>query len=175
MANVNKVFLIGRLTSDPELRWTAGQAAVSDLRLATNRSYTTKEGERREETLFIDVTVWNRQAENCHQYLKKGSLIHVEGFLKMESWETPAGEKRTKIKVEAERVQFLDRRDSLESPPAAEDDDTPPPARAARRGATAPDSRVGNGPSRGSGASAPAPRRPVAPPADPESDDDIPF
>ena len=69
------------------------------------------DGERREETLFIDVTVWDRQAENCCQYLSKGSSIHVEGSLKMDSWEDKTtGEKRSKIRVTAERVQFLDSR-----------------------------------------------------------------
>ncbi len=111
MANVNKVFLIGNLTRDPELRYTPSGAAVTDLGLAINRIYTTKDGDRREETLFLDVTVWNRQAENCCQYLKKGRPIHVEGYLKMDSWDDKTtGEKRSKIKVEAERVQFLDSR-----------------------------------------------------------------
>jgi single-strand DNA-binding protein len=178
MANLNKVFLIGNLTRDPELRYTSSGVAVSDLGLATNRMYTTKDGERREETLFIDVTVWNRQAENCCQYLKKGRQIHVEGYLKTESWETQTGEKRTKVKVEAERVQFLDRRDAAESgAPAAPDDDyAPPSAREPRRGAPAPDARAGNGAGRGHGPSAPAPRRPSAPPpASDSEDDDIPF
>src|ERR1700733_297690 len=108
MANLNKVFLIGNITRDPELRYTPNGSAVTDLRLAVNRMYTTKEGERREEVTFIDVTVWNRQAENCCQYLKKGRPVHVEGYLKLDSWDDKAtGEKRSKLKVEAERVQFL--------------------------------------------------------------------
>src|SRR5215208_4702060 len=111
MANLNKVFLMGRLTRDPELRYTPNGAAVTDLPLAINRTYTTKDGDRREETLFVDVTVWNRQAETCCQYLKKGRAVHVEGFLKTESWDDKTtGEKRSKTKVEAERVQFLDGR-----------------------------------------------------------------
>lgn len=112
MADLNKVFLMGRLTHDPELRYTsAGGTAVTDLRLATSRIWTGKDGDRKEDTLYIDVTVWNRQAETCCQYLKKGKSIHVEGFLKLENWESPTGEKRSKIKIEADRVQFLDRRD----------------------------------------------------------------
>ena len=71
MADLNKVFLMGRLTFDPELRRTPSGTAVAELRLATSRSWTGKDGERKEETLYIDVTVWNRQAENCCQYLKK--------------------------------------------------------------------------------------------------------
>ena len=73
MADLNKVFLMGRLTFDPELRRTPSGTAVSELRMATSRSWTGRDGERREEKLFIDVTVWDRQAENCCQYLKKGA------------------------------------------------------------------------------------------------------
>jgi single-strand DNA-binding protein len=182
MASVNKVFLIGNLTRDPELRYTPNGAAVTDLGLAVNRVYNTKDGDRREETLFIDVTVWNRQAENCCQYLRKGRPVHVEGFLKMDSWDDKTtGEKRTKIKVEADRVQFLDsRRDDATGggPPAHDEDYAPPPAREPRRGPApaGPEPRGGgNGPARSYGSSpAPPPsRRPAAPPE--EGDDDIPF
>ena len=111
MADLNKVFLMGRLTFDPELRRTTGGTAVTELRMATSRSWAGRDGERREETLFIDVTVWDRQAENCCQYLRKGSGIHVEGALKMDSWDDKnTGEKRSKIRVTADRVQFLDSR-----------------------------------------------------------------
>lgn len=116
MADLNKVFLIGRLTHDPELRYTPNGTPVADLKLATSRKYATREGETREETLYIVVTVWNRQAENCCQYLRRGRAVHVEGYLKEETWETREGEKRSKIKVEAERVQFLDKKD--DGPPA---------------------------------------------------------
>ena len=79
--------------------------------MATTRSWTGRDGERREETLFIDVTVWDRQAENCCQYLRKGSAVHVEGSLKMDTWDDKnTGEKRSKIRVHADRVQFLDGR-----------------------------------------------------------------
>ncbi len=111
MADLNKVYLMGRLTFDPELRRTTGGTAVAELRLATTRSWAGRDGERREETLFIDVTVWDRQAENCCQFLRKGSSVHVEGSLKMDSWDDKTtGEKRQKIRVQAERVQFLDGR-----------------------------------------------------------------
>ncbi|ODU00670.1 MAG: single-stranded DNA-binding protein [Planctomycetes bacterium SCN 63-9] len=111
MADLNKVFLMGRLTFDPELRRIPSGTAVAELRLATSRSWSGRDGERREETLYIDVTVWDRQAETCCQYLKKGSPVHVEGYLKMESWDDKTtGEKRSKIRVQAERVQFLDSR-----------------------------------------------------------------
>ena len=72
MADLNKVFLMGRLTFDPELRRTPSGTAVTELRLATTRTWSGRDGERREETLFIDVTVWDRQAENCCQYLAQG-------------------------------------------------------------------------------------------------------
>ena len=113
MADLNKVFLMGRLTFDPELRRTPSGTAVTELRMATTRTWSGRDGERREETLFIDVTVWDRQAENCCQFLRKGSSIHVEGSLKMDTWDDKTtGEKRSKIRVQADRVQFLDSRRS---------------------------------------------------------------
>src|SRR5580658_3391918 len=116
MADLNRVFLMGSLTFDPELRRTPSGTAVAELRLVTSRSWMSREGERREEKLFIDVTVWDRQAEICCERLKKGSGIHVEGSLRMDTWEDKStGEKRSKIRVHADRVQFLDSRrgDSL--------------------------------------------------------------
>lgn len=179
MADLNKVFLMGRLTHDPELRYTPNGSAVADLRLATSRVYNTKDGDRREEKLFIDVTVWNRQAENCCQYLKKGRPVHVEGYLKMDSWDDKStGEKRTKIKVEADRVQFLDGRrdDDGGGGPGREDDDFAPPPSPSRRPAPASEPRGfnGNGAGRSSGTGGAPPRRPAAPP-EPDADDDIPF
>lgn len=165
MADLNRVFLIGRLTQDPELRYTPNGAAVTDLRVATSRSWTGKDGERKEDTLFIDVTVWNRQAENCCQYLKKGRQVHVEGYLRSESWESPTGEKRSKIKVEADRVQFLDRREDSGSHESGSDEEFA--GRESRRAAPA-----GGAPSR-----APAPPAPAAArrSVEPEEEDDIPF
>ena len=142
MADLNKVFLIGRLTHDPELRYTPNGTPVADLKLATSRKYATREGESREETLYIVVTVCNRQAENCCQYLRKGRAVHVEGYLKEETWETREGEKRSKIKVEAERVQFLDRKDDgMSQPPVSQMDDggfAPPSQSYTRRPPSAP-------------------------------------
>ena len=137
MADLNKVFLMGRLTFDPELRRTTGGVAVADLRMATTRSWTGRDGERRDETLFIDVTVWDRQAENCCQYLRKGSAIHVEGSLKMDTWpDKNTGEKRSKITVTADRVQFLDSRrgDTGGSTGGPDEEYTPSREPAARRG-----------------------------------------
>lgn len=107
MANLNKVFLIGNLTHNPDLRQTTGGSAVCTLRMAVNRRYTTQRGENRDETLFIDVTVWGKQAEACSQYLSKGRPLFVEGRLRQDTWTTNDGQNRSKIKVTAERVQFL--------------------------------------------------------------------
>jgi single-strand DNA-binding protein len=107
MADFNKVILLGRLTRDPELRYTPNGVAVSDLGFAVNRFVKGEEGqEGRKETLFIDVTVWGRQAENCAEYLKKGSEALVDGRLVLEQWETE-GQRRSKVKVTANTVQFL--------------------------------------------------------------------
>lgn len=179
MADLNKVFLMGRLTFDPELRRTPGGVAVSDLRMATTRSWTGRDGERRDETLFIDVTVWDRQAENCCQYLRKGSGIHVEGALKMDSWaDKNTGEKRSKISVTADRVQFLDARKG-DSAGGGEDDYAPSREPAPRRGAASGRSSgpgdsmgSGNGPSRAPGSS--ADHAPAAG-LDDVGEDDIPF
>jgi single-strand DNA-binding protein len=185
MADLNKVFLMGRLAFDPELRRTPGGAAVTELRVATTRAWLARDGERREETLFIDVTVWDRQAENCCQYLKKGRTVHVEGYLKMDSWpDKTTGEQRSKIKVQAERVQFLDSQRTDGAGGMGMDDEMAPPARdpGTRRGSAAPT----RGPSGGYG----EPRGPVngparsSPPGEPagpthlddeRAEDDIPF
>ncbi|MCX5703002.1 MAG: single-stranded DNA-binding protein [Candidatus Omnitrophica bacterium] len=112
MANFNKVFLMGNLTKDPELRYTPQGTAVLNLRLAVNRKFRNKNQELKEETCFITAVVWNKQAETCNQYLHKGSGIFVEGRLQSRSWEDASGQKRNVIEVRAERVQFLG------SPPA---------------------------------------------------------
>jgi len=107
MANLNKVFLIGNLTRDPELRYTPAGVAVANLGLAVNRRFRDKSGELKEDVCFLTVTVWDKQAEACCQYLKKGSPVFVEGVLQSRSWETTDGQKRSTIDVRAERVQFL--------------------------------------------------------------------
>ncbi len=109
MANLNKVFLMGNLTRPPELRYTPSGTAVADLRLAVNRNYTTQGGEKREETCFLTVVVWGKQAESCGEYLDKGSPILVEGRLQTRDWETKDGQKRNVVEVVAERVQFMGR------------------------------------------------------------------
>ncbi len=112
MANVNAVFLMGNLTRDPELRYSASGAGVTNMTLAVNNTYTDKSGEKKEDTLFIRVAVFAKQAENCAQYLSKGSPVFVEGRLKLNEWTTEQGEKRNSIEVVARNVQFLGRKGS---------------------------------------------------------------
>jgi len=107
MASLNKVFLMGNLTRDPELRYTPNGTAVADLGLAVNDSFTGRDGNKVERTLFVDVVAWQRQAETVSEYLSKGSPIFVEGRLQLDEWENQQGEKRTKIRVVAQRIQFL--------------------------------------------------------------------
>lgn len=111
MAGYNRVILMGNLTRSPELRYTPQGTAVADLGIAVN----TPRGrgtERRDDTVFIDVTVWDRQAETCCEYLNKGSAVLVEGRLTMDQWEDrETGARRTKIKVTAQNVQFLNSRE----------------------------------------------------------------
>jgi len=122
MASLNKVLLIGNLTKDPELRYTPNGIAVVNLRIAVNRRFRDRaSGELKEETCFITVTAWDKQAEACNQYLKKGSPIFVEGTLQSRSWEANDGQKRSTIEVRAERVQFLGSSSKDSSAKAAED------------------------------------------------------
>jgi len=105
MANFNRVLLMGNLTWDPELRYTPSGKAVTTLGLAVNNRYGKGE-DQKEDVLFIDVTVWGKTAENCAEYLGKGSSVFVEGRLKFRTWEHE-GQKRSKVDVTAFTVQFL--------------------------------------------------------------------
>jgi single-strand DNA-binding protein len=108
MANLNKVMLIGNLTRDPEIKYTPKGNAVADIGLAINRNYTLDSGEKREETTFVDVTLWGRLAELAGQYLKKGRPVFIEGRLQLDSWDDKqTGQKRTKMRVVGETMQFL--------------------------------------------------------------------
>jgi single-strand DNA-binding protein len=108
MASFNKVLLMGNLTRDPELRYTASGAAVASFGLAVNRKF--KQGEEwKDEVCFVDITVWGKQGENCAQYLNKGSLVFLEGRLNYQTWEADGGQKRNKLEVVANNVQFLTR------------------------------------------------------------------
>jgi single-strand DNA-binding protein len=113
--SLNRVMLIGRLTRDPELRFTPSGTAVCNLAIATNRYGQDPSGERREYTDYHDIVVWNsgnrKLAELCGQYLQKGRMVYVEGRLQTRSWDDKdTGAKRYKTEVNANDVQFLDSR-----------------------------------------------------------------
>jgi len=106
MSRLNKVFLIGRLTKDPDLRYISNGTPVSKFTLAVSRSYKSQSSEQ-QQTDFIDIVVWQKQAENCKQYLVKGQEAMVEGRLQIRSYEAADGSKRKVAEVIAENVQFL--------------------------------------------------------------------
>ena len=109
MASLNKVMLIGNLTRDPEVRFTPKGNAVCDMAIAVNRRYLSDTGERVEEVTYLDIVLWNKQAELAGQYLAKGRSVFIEGRLQMDSWEDKAtGQKRSKIRIVCENMQFLD-------------------------------------------------------------------
>ncbi len=106
MPDLNKVMLMGNLTRDPEVRYTPKGTAVGDMSIAINRSWRDDSGAQREEVTFVEIVVWGRQAETCKEYLQKGRPIFVEGRLQLDQWESN-GEKKSKLRVLAERIQFL--------------------------------------------------------------------
>ena len=103
---INKVFLAGNLTRDPELRYMPSGMPVANFRIAVNRRYRTKNGEESEEVCFIDVVVYGKMAEVCNEYLSKGRNVLVEGRLRLDTWETDTG-RRSKHVVVADSVKFL--------------------------------------------------------------------
>jgi single-strand DNA-binding protein len=125
MANFNKVLLMGNLTRDPELRYLSGGGsgggggggreggnAICKFGLAVNRQWRNQAGEKQEETCFVDIVVFGRQAETCNEFLRKGRGAFIEGRLKLDQWEDrESGQKRSKLEVVAENVQFLGSRD----------------------------------------------------------------
>lgn len=160
MASLNKVMLIGNLTRDPEIRYTPKGTAVTDIGLAVNRVSTGENGERQEETTFVEVTLWGRTAEIAGQYLAKGRPVFIEGRLQMDQWQDKtSGQTRSKLKVVGEAMQLLGGRGEGQG-----------------GGGGAP----GGPPAREYGESRPAPsasrppRANEAPPAV-EEEDDIPF
>jgi single-strand DNA-binding protein len=158
MASANKVFLIGNVTRDVELRYTPGGVPTTTLGLAASERWKDKDGNDKEETLFVDIDVWDRQAETVSQFVKKGSLIYVEGRLKLDSWDDKTtGEKRSKLKVRAERIQFLNRKED-ESAPATGGKAATPPSRPSRGSQPAAGGRSG-----------------YTPPPSANPDEDIPF
>jgi single-strand DNA-binding protein len=149
MANFNKVFLMGNLTRDPELRYTPKGTAVATIGVAVNRRWKDDTGQQREETTFVDVDAFGRTAENIGQYFKKGRPIFIEGRLRYQTWEDKqSGQKRSKLTVLLENFQFVDSQRGGDSGGAAGPAPTP------QRSAPAADS---------------------ASDAPPPEDDDVPF
>lgn len=115
MADLNEVRLIGRLTKDPELRAIPSGMSICTFGLATSRKYQAN-GDWKEETTFVDITAWSKTAEAINKYCKKGKLIFVGGRLKLDSWQDKqSGEKKQKLSVVADNVQFLDKAEAEQS------------------------------------------------------------
>lgn len=166
MANLNRVFLMGNMTRDPELRYTPNGTPLCEFGLAVNRTYKTGEGEQREETCFVDVTMWGRRAVVISEYFTKGRPIFIEGRLKLDQWETPDG-RRSKLKVVAENFEFIGGRGGDQGQPQGGGgrDDRKPSGRQQQGGQADPQTDSQGGP---------APE----PPGDSGydvSDDEIPF
>ena len=126
MASLNKVFIIGDLTRDPELRYTPSGTAVANLRVAVNRRYKDRNGDLKQDVCYLTIVAWDKQAEVCNQYLHKGRPLFVEGRLQSRSWDGADGKKRNVVEIRAERIQFLGSPQGQpqssveEKPPAAE-------------------------------------------------------
>jgi single-strand DNA-binding protein len=134
MANLNRVLLIGNLTRDPELRYTPKGTAVTEIGLAVNRIYSGEDGEKKEETTFVDVTLWARQAEIAGQYLRKGRPVFIEGRLQLDTWDDKqTGQKRSRLRVVAENLQLLGSRQESEGSSSFSSSSPAP-----RRGPSAP-------------------------------------
>ncbi len=142
MGSYNRVILLGNLTRDPELRFTPSGTAVADIGLAVNDRVKNASGEWVEQPTFVEVTLWTRTAEIASEYLSKGSPVLIEGRLKLDTWETNQGEKRSKLRVVCERMQMVgprsggsgreaNRRDSQYSQPAPQGEEEPYDAPAA--------------------------------------------
>jgi single-strand DNA-binding protein len=131
MVSLNKMIAIGNVGTDPEMRYTPNGNPVTSFRLATNRTYTTSDREKHEETEWFTVVAWNQLAESCNQFLAKGKRVYVEGRLKSSSWTGQDGQTRFRNEIIANRVLFLDRRPAGsgydEGPGASFDPATAPP------------------------------------------------
>lgn len=119
MPSLNRVFLIGHLTRNPDLRFTPKGTAVAELALAINRTWTDETGQRQEETTFVDVTLWNRVAEIAQQYLRKGSPVFIEGRLWLDTWEL-GGQKRSRLRIVGEHMRLLGTKEGASAPPPGE-------------------------------------------------------
>ncbi len=136
LIQLNNVQLVGRLTRDPELRFTTSGVPMCRFDLAVNRGYKDKSGEWKDDTCFIPVVVWREAGQRCGEKLKKGSPVYVEGRLKSKNWETKDGQKRSGHEVDALRVQFLEKADTGAG--AASDEDAPAPEAETESGVSAP-------------------------------------
>lgn len=126
MASLNKVFLIGNLTRDVDLKYTSSGKAVANFGIAINRTYTDANGEKVDDTCFVDIVAWDRLAEVCADYLSKGRPVFIDGRLQYRSWEAEDGGKKSKLEVVAQNIQFLDGKSGTEtSSPEEEDADVP--------------------------------------------------
>ena len=117
MASLNKVMVIGNLGKDPEMRFNANGTAQTTFSVAAGRNYTTREGERREETEWFNIVAWDKLAETCSQYLQKGRRVYVEGRLQTRSWDGNDGQRHWRTEVIATTVLFLDRAGGGDSAP----------------------------------------------------------
>jgi len=126
MRSVNKVILIGNLTRDPELKSTIGGQSIASFGMATNRQWTTSTGEKRNSAEFHEVVAWAKLAEICQQYIKKGMLVYIEGYLKTRSWDLEDGTRRFKTEVVASDMIILEKRGEGEDyTPTGDDMDIP--------------------------------------------------
>ena len=126
MSSVNCVMLLGHLTRDPELRYTPSGAPVAQFGLGVNRRWRSEAGELQEQPCFVVVVTWGKQAETVAAHLTKGRAVFVEGRLQLDQWQTEAGERRSRLKVVAQRVTFLSRGERAE-PPTTESPTEPLP------------------------------------------------
>lgn len=179
MPNLNKVQLMGNITRDPEVRYTPKGTAVTEISLAINRSFNSDDGERREETTFVDITFWGRQAEVIGEYMKKGRPLYVEGRLQLDSWEDKtSGQQRSRLKVVGENFQFLGGRDDAGGGGGGGGGQSRSAAQAPYSGGGGGGSNEEYHDSRSDSAPEAAPRQQSAPPQHSgpiDDDDDIPF
>ncbi len=120
MSGFNKVILLGNLTKDPEIRYTPGGTAVANFSIAVNRRFK-QGGEVKEEVCFLDIVVFGKQAETCGQYINKGDAVLIDGRLQQRRWETEDGQKRNKIEVVAQSIQFMPKRQGAASSPVSDE------------------------------------------------------
>ena len=121
LPEINRVLVSGRLTRDPDRRYAQDGTAVTSFGLAFHRHYRARDGSAAEHTGFVTVMTYQRLAEVCGQYLKKGSAVLVEGRLQMREWTTPQGREGSRLEIRGEMVHFLERRAAGDSPGGAEE------------------------------------------------------